>query len=50
MKNKWDKLEALFPFPSSDIIGINEIGRDKSHDWISRMEDYWLFRMDKQGR
>ena len=33
-----------------DLIAIMETGWDESHDWNTLIEDYRLFRRDRQGR
>ncbi|KAK4807079.1 hypothetical protein QYF61_018420 [Mycteria americana] len=50
MRNKQDELEALVSSQSHDIIGISETWWNESHDWSAGMEDYRLFRRDRQGR
>lgn len=48
--NKQEELEAMVLQESYDIIAITETWWADSHDWNAAMDDYELFRRDRQGR
>ena len=50
MGNKQEELETVVQLGKYDLIAIMETGWDESHDWNTLIEDYRLFRRDRQGR
>ena len=49
MGNKQEELEAVVQLGKYDLIAIMETWWDKSHNWNLLIEDYRLFRRDRQG-
>ena len=47
MENKQEELETVGKY---DLIAITETRWDESHHWNTLIEDYRLFRRDRQGR
>ena len=50
MGNKQEELETMAQLRKYDLIAIMEMWWDESHDWCTLIEDYRLFRRDRQGR
>ena len=50
MGNKQEELETVVQLGKYDLIAIMETGWDESHDWNTLIEDYRLFRRDRQVR
>ena len=50
MGNKQEELETVVQLGKYDLIAITEIWWDKSDNWNTLIEDYRLFRRDRQGR
>ena len=50
MGNKQEELEAVVQLRKYDLIAITETWWDESHDCNILIEDYRLFRRDRQGR
>ena len=50
MGNKLEELETVAQFGKYDLIAITEPWWDESHDWNTLIEDYRLFRRDRQVR
>jgi len=50
MGNKQEELETVVQLGKYDLIAIMETWWDESHDWNTLIEDYRLFRRDRQGR
>ena len=50
MGNKQEELETCARLQGYDLIGITEMWWDGSYDWTFGMEEYMLFRKDRQGR
>ncbi|GAB0192581.1 hypothetical protein GRJ2_003481800 [Grus japonensis] len=50
MGNKQEELETCARLQGYDLIGITETWWDRSYDWSVGMEEYRLFRKDRQGR
>ena len=48
--NKQEKLETCARLQVYDLIGVMEMWWDGSHDWSTGMEQYRLFRKDRQRR
>ncbi|GAB0208309.1 hypothetical protein GRJ2_003296600 [Grus japonensis] len=48
--NKQEELEAIVQQENYDIVAITETWWDDSHNWSAAMDDYKLFRRDRQGR
>lgn len=50
--NKQEELEAQFLVlqENYDIGAFTETWWDDSHDWAAALDDYKLFRRDRQGR
>ena len=48
--NKQEELETVAQFRKYDLIAIMETWWDESHNWNTLIEDYRLFRRDRQGR
>ena len=49
MGNKQEELEAVVQLGKYDLIAIMETWWDESHNWNLLIEDYRLFRRDRQG-
>ena len=50
MGNKQEELEAVVQLGKYDLIAIMETWWDESHNWNTLIEDYRLFRGDRQDR
>ena len=50
MGNKQEELETMAQLGKYDLIAITETWWDESHAWNTLIEDYRLFRRDRQGR
>ena len=50
MGNKQEELETMVQLGKYYLIAITETWWDESHDWNTLIEDYRLFRRDRQGR
>ena len=50
MGNKQEEPEAIVQQVNYDLVAIMEIWWDCSHDWSAAMDNYKLFRKDRQGR
>ena len=50
MGNKQEELETVTQLGKYGQIAIMETWWDESHDWNTLIEDYRLFRRDRQGR
>ena len=48
--NKQEELETVVQLGKYDLIDITGTWWDESHDWNTLIEDYRLFRRDRQGR
>jgi len=48
--NKQEELETVVQLGNYDLIAITETWWDESHDWNTLIEDYRLFRRDRQSR
>ncbi|GAB0209357.1 maestro heat-like repeat-containing protein family member 7 [Grus japonensis] len=48
--NKQEELEAIVQQENYDIVAITETRWDDLHNWAAAMDDYKLFRRDRQGR
>ena len=49
MGNKQEERETIMELGKYDLIAITEIWWDESHNWNLLIEDYRLFRRDRQG-
>ena len=50
MGNKQEELETMAQLGKYDLIAITETWWDESHSWNTLIEDYRLFRRNRQGR
>ena len=50
MENKQEELETMVQLGKYELIAIMGTWWDESHDWNTLIEDYRLFRRDRQGR
>ena len=50
MENKQEELEIVTQLGKCDLIAIMETRWDESHNWNTLIEDYRLFRGDRQDR
>jgi len=46
--NKQKKLEVTMLLESKDLVALTETWWDESHDWSAAIDDYCLFRRDRQ--
>ena len=50
MGNKQEELETMVQLGKHDLIAITETWWDESHDWNTLIEEYRLFRRDRQRK